>query len=398
MKETKITFTGDVMLKSEMIDCYKNGENSYNFDDIFASIKPFLQESDYVVGNLETPISEERADYKHESYRFTSPIEFAQAVKNAGFHFVSTANNHCLDNGLDGVRKTVDALDKVGLVHSGIFYQTKKPCIVEINGMKIAFLAYTYGTNAFNNNVYLDDSVHVNLFQAQELNNPVIRYLYQNKSLPIKVIRYIMRKCHLFQFHKQPYIRYEKDVIQKKELLDDIKEAKQNADHIIMCMHEGGQYNLDPIERSEDTIDFLLKNGVNIIIGNHEHRVQKTDVSGNNVVTYCLGNFDGLGGVLLPPYDKMGDYSILFHLYLTKERVTKVSFSVLKTVPDLNHKKFGVKVELLVDLLEKEQDESLKEQYLEDNQKIVEIVTGKKIEKDEVQKEYVIKDFGIGLS
>ncbi len=50
---------------------------------------------------------------KYQQYKFTSPIEFAEAVKNAGFNFVTTANNHCLDNGKNGIKETIDALNEI---------------------------------------------------------------------------------------------------------------------------------------------------------------------------------------------------------------------------------------------------------------------------------------------
>ena len=132
MKLTKMTFTGDILLNGGIIDFYKTDDNKYNFDSIFENIKPFLLESDYVVGNLETPITSNYKEIQHTKYRFTSPIDFAEAVKKGGVDLVTTANNHCLDNGFDGVKKTNDCLDKIKLNHTGVFITKNTPKRYEI--------------------------------------------------------------------------------------------------------------------------------------------------------------------------------------------------------------------------------------------------------------------------
>lgn len=113
MQKIKLTFSGDIMLDNETVQLYKTRLGKYDFNSMFKEIKPFFRQSELVVGNLETPITVDNKEIKSQLYRFTSPIEFAEAVKNAGFNFVTTANNHCLDNGIDGIKKTLDALEKV---------------------------------------------------------------------------------------------------------------------------------------------------------------------------------------------------------------------------------------------------------------------------------------------
>lgn len=118
MKPIKLTFAGDIMLESKIIDSYKINNQEYNFDSMFEDIKPFLSQSDFIIGNLETPITDNNEEIKYMKYRFTSPIDFAKSIKTAGFNLVTTANNHCLDNGLNGVKKTIDCLNNVGLAHT----------------------------------------------------------------------------------------------------------------------------------------------------------------------------------------------------------------------------------------------------------------------------------------
>lgn len=77
----------------------------YNYDRIFEKVAYVLKDSDYVVGNLETPIAGEELEYTKEPTVFNTPLAFAQSIKKAGFDFVSIANNHCLDRGVIGLKK-----------------------------------------------------------------------------------------------------------------------------------------------------------------------------------------------------------------------------------------------------------------------------------------------------
>ena len=244
MEKIKLTFSGDIILEPDIINLYKKEKDSYDFNSMFTEeIKNFLSSSDYVIGNLETPISSFKEDLKTKPYTFTSPIEFAQAVKYAGFDFVTTANNHCLDNGIDGIKKTLDSLDTVGLDNTGVSYGEEKLKIININGIKVALLSYTYGTNAFSNHVYLDKNekkVKVNLFQEQELSNTFVRNLYQGNNIVIKVLRKFFKFLGAFQLNKMVYERIESSKRQKEEIIKKINNCKKNgADCIIMCMHEG---------------------------------------------------------------------------------------------------------------------------------------------------------------
>ena len=157
-RPVKVTFLGDVMCQGPMLKAYSTGDGKYDFSEVFAGVKGLLAESDYVFANLETPIAPDNQDLTHELYSFCSPHEFAEAAKAAGIDFVFTANNHCLDRGPAGIPRTVAALDKIGLPHTGTFataQDSAKPVIVDVKGFKIGVLSYTYGSNAFANHQYL---------------------------------------------------------------------------------------------------------------------------------------------------------------------------------------------------------------------------------------------------
>lgn len=237
----KLTFLGDVMCKAEMVTAYKT-DSGYNFDTIFEKMKDYFNESDYVLSNMETPISFDNSNLTDEQWRFNSPYEFAESAFKSGIHFAATANNHCLDRGKKGIESTVKALNKIGFAHTGVFSsEKKKPLIINVKGIKFGILAYTYGTNAFSNNEYLgkDEKYMVNLFQEQELNNSFLRYCYHNKNKKmVKIINRILGKFKRFQMDKPIYERTGNDKHQKEQLLREIFELKvKEVDYIIMYMH-----------------------------------------------------------------------------------------------------------------------------------------------------------------
>ena len=108
--EIKLTFVGDIM--SEKIQnelSYIDGK--YDYSNMFdKGVMEFFEKSDYVVGNLETPIAGEKLKYSYKEYSFNTPENFLKTLKTIGIDCVTTANNHCLDRGVTGLKNTIDAL------------------------------------------------------------------------------------------------------------------------------------------------------------------------------------------------------------------------------------------------------------------------------------------------
>ena len=106
----KITFLGDIMCEGPLLKAAHKEDGTYDFSECFQGICGLLTEADYVIGNLETPLSGEEAGYTktEDLYSFNTPIEFAEAVKEMGMDLVLTANNHCCDRGIEGLIKTLE--------------------------------------------------------------------------------------------------------------------------------------------------------------------------------------------------------------------------------------------------------------------------------------------------
>ena len=360
----KITILGDIMLKKEMM--------KYNYQTIFKNVKEYLAKSDYIIANIETPISKQIDKEQIDKYSFVAPKSYIIELKKLGINMLSTANNHCLDNGKNGIYETIDILDELEIEHIGTYKNknNKKYIIKNIENRKVAFLANTYGTNAFNNNVYLDkkDKFHICLLQAQELNNKFIRTIYNSNNFLIKCIRKIFRVFNIFQFRKPVYERNEKSYLAEIEKDIKIIKEKEKVDYIIMIMHDGGQNNESPIKRTEKNIKYMKNLGVNAIIVNHEHMIHKVKLQKDGIITYSLGNFIGINGILEEPFDKMQDYSIGINMYFYEGNI-KYTFTIFKVIYDDKLK--CITVNTLYDLIKNENNIKKKKKLIEDNNIIV---------------------------
>lgn len=393
----KISFVGDIMCEASMLSSYSTTSDKYDFSPMFENISALLKESSFVCGNLETPISRNRSSYSKELYSFCTPIEFASAVKQAGVDFVSTANNHCLDRGISGLNETIKCLDEIGVKHTGVFAcKNKTPLVVDVEGIKIGLMSYTYGTNAFSNHNYLKKSEYwrVNLFQNQELSSHFER-ICKNTRIVNRFYNKFLKIINHPNYTLPVYERIEHRFRCRRKLIKQIKEMKaNNPDIIVMSMHTGGQYNK---VASKDTValtELLLSKGVNIIAGTHEHVVHGGTferLSSKKIGTYSLGNFDGTSGVYDKPFDKMSEYSIAFHVYVSKRNeetiFDKATFSVLKTVKSPKNEG-GVTVYPIYDLITQTNDEETKQQLIMDMYEI-----GKRFCGHDVRDQGVIKEF-----
>jgi len=245
----RMLFVGDIMGHDGQIKAaYNENLKTYNYNDVFSYIEPYLKTVDIAAGNLEVTLG--GAPYTGYP-QFSSPDQLAEALKNAGFNLLFTANNHCLDRGKNGLTKTIKLLDSLKIMHTGTFYNqthrdTSYPLIVDIKNMRIAFLNYTYGTNGI---------------------------------LPQKpvIVNYI-----------------DTSIIAK----DIEKTQKYNPDIIIAIMHWGNEYERSYNIEQKTLANFLFKKGVKLIIGSHPHVIQPVEIfyENNNkhidkLVAYSLGNF-----------------------------------------------------------------------------------------------------------
>lgn len=398
----RITFLGDLMCKTEMLSSYEKEQGSFDFSSLFQQVEPYFANSDLVVANIETPLSGDNAALASEQYSFCAPHEFAEAAVRSGIGFVSTANNHCLDRGLLGVKSTVEVLDGIGVPHTGVYAEKgrKVPAVVDVKGFRIGIMSYTYGTNAFSNGCYLSkrDLWRVNMFQSQELSNRIMRFCYRHGGvLPCKLFNAAMRIVSK-NARLPVYERRESSRNQMRALICDIDAMKKvDPDLVVMCMHAGGQYADEAADRTKRLSDLLLDYGIDVVVGNHEHVVHGGVFNrcDGKKAAYCLGDFCGITGLYEAPFDKLVGYSIAWNLYINPEKsgsfaIEEMGFSIFKSVP-LPGSDYGIQVVPLAELYASEIDERKRSALLDDARVIAKRFCGRNVVKESVEPEYFIE-------
>ncbi len=149
-EKISLLFIGDIMGHDEQIWSAENREShTYSYDTVFSYIRDEISEADIAIANFEVTL----AGSPYTGYpAFSSPAELAVACKKAGIDYMVTANNHAADRGKRGIISTINKLDSLGIPHTGTFLNSAQrdslyPVIIEKNGISLALLNYTYGTN-----------------------------------------------------------------------------------------------------------------------------------------------------------------------------------------------------------------------------------------------------------
>ncbi|AYG79199.1 Capsule biosynthesis protein CapA [Streptomyces hundungensis] len=145
--------TGDVLPHDSTIERAKSDaqDGGYDFRPMLAGVKPIISRADLAICHMETVYGPDEGPFTGYP-AFTSPPQVAAALKDAGYDSCSTASNHTLDDGADGIARTLKAFDKAGLSHTGsgrTAQESARPALMTARGAKVAQLAYTYDTNGY---------------------------------------------------------------------------------------------------------------------------------------------------------------------------------------------------------------------------------------------------------
>lgn len=276
-----IAIVGDILCGNEMLEDAKiNGE--YEFNYLFEEISKYLKESDIAIGTMETNFTD--ADYSGY-LKCNSPYSFGQSVQNSGINLISTAHNHSLDYGVQGLLDTKKNLIQMGfeVVGTKSSLEEKNYIVKNIQGIKIAFLAYTYG---FSDGAILSTN-------AEQ---------YVNK--------------------------FSKEIAKQ-----DLDGARQEAEYICVIMHWGEINNTGATKQQEEIADFLIENGANMIVGSHPAVVEpmqiKQNKEGENVfVSYSVGNYTSSLG-----YEN-SNLEMILNIQITKDESTgKVLLEKVTYIP-----------------------------------------------------------------
>jgi len=401
----KVSFLGDIMCEMPLLKASHVESDDYNFDAIFKEMQTIFEQSDYVVGNLETVCAGKELRYTNHVYSFNTPDQFIESIQKSGIDMVTTATNHSLDRGVEGLKRNLETLNKYNVENTGTYLtkeDSEKIFYKEIGGVKIAFLNYTYGTNTHINGEILnnDELFHIGLLKSQD--NEINQYKLKQQPKTIKgklaklFFKYISLE-HWFKIKKLLYKTHNKAYQDNdtshidEEYLDviksDIKKAKDCADFTIVCMHSGGQFHPEPGKFSQFMMDFMDENGVDAVIGNHPHVVQRADKFPNGMLgAYSLGNFSISPSSVYVIHEDLPEYSVMPHFYLDKKtkEIEKITFSILKIVEDKDGSLMVFSVDELVNKINKQR----KQRLIQETTKIYNRFTGKSENKIKIKKEY----------
>jgi poly-gamma-glutamate synthesis protein (capsule biosynthesis protein) len=143
--------TGDVLVHQDraLTAGALQDDGSYDFSGVLAPVAPLIEAADLAICHLETPVAPAGGPYRGYPSFAVQP-EIVDALAGAGYDLCSTASNHSLDDGADGLVRTLDTLDAAGIAHSGT-YRTEAdagvPTIVDAGGVRVGHVAATYGLN-----------------------------------------------------------------------------------------------------------------------------------------------------------------------------------------------------------------------------------------------------------
>jgi len=147
--------SGDVLIhppvwEQAATDARVEGRTGYDFGPIFASVAPRTRAVDVAICELETPLASPGGPFQGYP-TFSAPPQVLTALRGAGYDSCTTASNHTIDQGFDGLKRTLDELDAAGLKHTGSARtpaEAARPLIIRMaNGARVAQLAYSFGFN-----------------------------------------------------------------------------------------------------------------------------------------------------------------------------------------------------------------------------------------------------------
>ncbi len=248
-----LIMVGDILAHEGVYNSGFFSDGTINYDHIFANVKDDIQAADIAIVNQEVVLG--GIDLGLSGYPcFNSPTQLGDSLVTAGFNVILHATNHSLDKGITGIDNTLNFwkenypdLPILG-IHDETFtdYETQDIYVYEKDGLRIAILNYTYGTNGI----------------------PI------PQSRPLIV-----------------------NMLDEEKVALDIARAKEISDFVIVCPHWGTEYIYTPDSYQQKWTQFFYEHEVDLVIGTHPHVIEPVEwieEEGNDhkmLVYYSLGNF-----------------------------------------------------------------------------------------------------------
>ena len=291
-----IRAAGDLNVTNNVVDAGLSAAG-YDFTRAFQDVAGTLSGADLTVLNLEGNICGE----PYGTATTSAPNKLLTALRSAGVDLIQMANSCSINNGLIGLNSTLQSIRAAGMEPVGAysspseFKRSKGYTICNVQGLKVAFVAFTKGVGGMGMPAGNEDCVNL-----------------------------------LYQDYDSTYKKVDTEGI--TQILTAVKSEK--PDFVVALVHWGSENNDTISSTQESIVKLMQKNGVGLIIGTHPHLVQevKYDETAGTLVAYSLGDFFGdaaRGGT---------NYSIILDVEITKDpekgtcRVTGYSYTPIYTV------------------------------------------------------------------
>lgn len=248
-----IGFLGDLLLLEDQLEDSKT-EDGYDFSYMFSYTKDYIEDTTYTIGVLEGP-SDDTQDYSVGNFldgkelRVNFPTQFLKDIKSSGIDLVTTSTNHVYDRGYQGAIHTMENLEKIGLDYVGSARgKDNKKKIVEVEGIKLGIVSYTYFTNYGSEDEDVVDRIC-------GMDSP---------DFPVR----------------------------KKAVEQDIKDLREEgADLVIVLPHYGTQFYLDFDSFQKTWNDIFVNAGADIVFGDHSHAVGPIKYQKGTLLLGSPGNY-----------------------------------------------------------------------------------------------------------
>lgn len=261
-----LSATGDILLAQPILDYCLMEDGSYNFSHIFRYLAPYSRAASISTIDLVTTLGGPKTDGYTGLPKYNSPDSIVKALADAGFDAVLTANSHCYEDGLNGVKRTAETLRKSYLFPIGTTHNKDKPTwkILEANGIKVGLMCYTFES---------DDS-----YPAMPSINGK---LFDRESI-----------AYVDTFSSDNHDSF---FIEAEERLALMKQA--GAEVCVIFMHWGEEFSMEPTGEQKLLAQRLCNMGFDVILGTHPHVIQpiheltsEDNPNHHAIVCYSLGN------------------------------------------------------------------------------------------------------------
>lgn len=290
----QLVAAGDVNVTDAVV---ASGGAVYDYTNTFLDVAPLLAAGDITVLNFEGNL----CGTPYGSISRSAPQAMAEALSRAGVDLVQLANSYSINQGISGLRATIQSVKDAGMEPLGVYaderaYKAGKGYVVrDVQGVKIAFVAFTKGMDG------------MTLPQGSE---NCVNVLYTD--------------------YDSTYQKVNTKAI--NTVLDAV--AAEKPDLTVAMLHWGSEYNDTISDTQESIVELLQERGVDAIIGSHPHYVQKMtyDPETGFFVAYSLGDFisDGVRSGT--------EYSVVLELEITKSKegtkITNYSYTPIFTVAE----------------------------------------------------------------